>query len=69
MLTQTPSSGREARLRYLQGTYQLLSPGDHVVCASTGVRIPLADLKYWDVENQEPYANAVAATKAYEQRQ
>ncbi len=35
-------SGRAARVQYLPGTLRLLSDGDHVICAVTGVRIPLA---------------------------
>ncbi len=68
MLTRTPIEGREARLRYLQGTFQLLSPGEYVVCATTGARIALADLKYWDVDSQQAYADADAADIAYVQR-
>lgn len=69
MLTRSPIEGREARLRYMQSTFQLLSPGDYVVCAVTGVRIALADLKYWDVDSQQAYADATAADRAYAQRQ
>ena len=57
-------SGRAARIHYLAGTFRLLSDGDHVVCAVTGVRIPLHELKYWSVERQEPYADADASLKA-----
>src|SRR5690349_12065123 len=60
-------SGRAARIHYLPGTFRLLSDGDHVVCAVTGVRIPLHELKYWSVERQEPYVDADASLKA-EQR-
>jgi len=42
----------------------LLSDGDHVVCAVTGARIPLHELKYWSVERQEPYIDAEASLKA-----
>lgn len=51
----------EARLRYLDGEYQLLSPGSHVRCAVTGQPIALEDLRYWSVDRQEPYANARVA--------
>ena len=57
-------SGAPARLRYLPGTFRVLSNGDHVVCAVTGARIALHDLKYWSVERQEPYADAEASLKA-----
>jgi hypothetical protein len=60
-------SGAPARVRYLPGTFRVLSNGDHVICAVTGARIPLHELKYWSVERQEPYADADASLIA-EQR-
>jgi hypothetical protein len=48
----------EARVKYMAGEYQVLSPGEIVICAMTGVAIPLTELRYWSVELQEPYANA-----------
>jgi hypothetical protein len=48
----------EARVRYGDGEFQVLSPGDCVRCAVTGEAIALTDLKYWSVERQEAYANA-----------
>ena len=57
-------SGRMARVRYLPGTFRLLSDGDHVICAVTGTRIPLHELRYWSVERQEPYADAEASAEA-----
>ena len=56
--------GREAKIRYLAGTFRLLSDGDHVRCAETGVRIPLDELRYWSVERQQAYADAVASLAA-----
>ena len=55
---------RLARLHYLPGTYRVLVPGDHVVCAVTRQPIPLAELRYWSVARQEPYASAEASLKA-----
>ena len=55
---------REAKLHYMPGTFRVLSPGDHVVCAVTGQRIPLEELRYWSVARQEAYANAEASVKA-----
>jgi hypothetical protein len=57
-------SGRTARVRYLAGTFRLLSDGDHVVCAVTGARIPLQELRYWSVERQEPYVDAATSLEA-----
>ena len=57
--------GRAARLRYTLNNIEVLSPGDHVVCAVTGKRIPLDLLRYWSSERQEPYADAAASAEAF----
>jgi hypothetical protein len=54
---------RPARLHYMAGTYRVLVPGDHVLCAVTQRPIPLAELRYWSVERQEAYADAEASLK------
>jgi hypothetical protein len=59
-------TGREARINYMAGTFRLLSDGDHVRCAVTGVRIPLESLRYWSVARQEPYIDAAACLAAEE---
>ncbi len=56
--------GRAAKLHYLDGTFRVLSPGDHVACAVTGQAIPLEELRYWSVERQEAYADAKAFVAA-----
>jgi hypothetical protein len=56
--------GRAARVQYLPGTLRLLSDGDHVICAVTGVPIPLSELRYWSVARQEPYVDAAASLEA-----
>ncbi|MBO3759046.1 DUF2093 domain-containing protein [Ciceribacter sp. L1K22] len=55
---------REAKVRYLDADFQILSPGTHVVCAMTGRPIILDELKYWSVRRQEPYADAAASFEA-----
>ena len=60
-------SGREAQSRYLDGDFQVMSPGSFVRCAVTGELIPLDELKYWSVARQEAYANAsVSLTREIE---
>ena len=59
--------GQAARVHYLAGTFRILAAGDHVVCAVTGARIPLEELRYWSVARQQPYASAAASLEA-EQR-
>jgi hypothetical protein len=52
-----PLSAGEAELEYLDGDIRVLRAGTFVRCAVTGVPIPLEDLRYWNVDLQEPYAN------------
>jgi hypothetical protein len=51
----------EAVLKYVSGEYKIVTPGDFVRCAVTGVPIPLDELRYWSYELQEPYASAEIA--------
>lgn len=53
--------GKEARIRYLDGDFQVLSPGTFVRCAVTGDVIPLDELRYWSVARQEAYASATVS--------
>jgi len=46
-----------AELEYLDGEYRVIRPGSYVVCAVTGVHIPLEALRYWSVDLQEAYAS------------
>lgn len=55
----------EARLRYSDGEFQVLSPGDFVRCAVSGEPIMLPDLRYWSVELQEAYASPEIAFERY----
>ena len=55
----------EARLRYLDGEFQVLTPGDFVRCAVTAEAIALPDLRYWSVDLQEAYASAEIAFKRH----
>jgi hypothetical protein len=58
-----PIRNGEARLRYLDSDYQVIVPGAYVTCAATAKRIPLSELRYWNVDRQEPYADAAASLK------
>lgn len=57
----------EARLKYLQGEFQVLQSGSFVRCAVTGQPIALDELRYWNVDLQEPYANSQVALERYRQ--
>ncbi|MCS6761529.1 MAG: DUF2093 domain-containing protein [Candidatus Devosia symbiotica] len=56
----------EAVIRYLDGDYVVLKPGNFARCAITGKSIPLDELFYWNVDRQEAYADATAAHMAFE---
>lgn len=65
MLNKSNASGGEAKLQYLDGDYRLIAPGSYVVCAVTGARIPLDELKYWSVDRQEAYATPQAVLERH----
>ena len=54
-----------ADLEYLDGEYRVVKPGAFVVCAVTGVHIPLEALRYWSVDLQEAYATAAVALERF----
>lgn len=58
------NTDRPARLHFMANGFRVLAPGDHVVCAGSGARIALDDLRYWSVARQEAYASAALATEA-----
>ena len=58
------NTDRPARLHFMANGFRVLAPGDHVVCAVSGARVPLDDLRYWNVAAQEAYASAAIATEA-----
>jgi hypothetical protein len=56
-----------AELEYLDGEYRVAKAGSFVVCAVTGVQIPLEALRYWSVDLQEAYGTAAAALKRFQE--
>lgn len=57
----------QARLHYGDGDYAVLRPGRYVVCAVTGAKIPLEQLRYWSAELQEAYASPAEALKRWQE--
>lgn len=55
----------EAKIRFVAdhhgSRFEIERHGSYVICAITGVPIPLDKLKYWSLEKQEAYASAQAA--------
>lgn len=58
------AGGREAKVKYLDGDFQVVTHGQYVVCAITGQHIPLDELRYWSVARQEAYVDAPASFEA-----
>ena len=44
-----------AKLKYLPNNYEIIEPGDHVICAISNKKILLTNLNYWNVDLQEAY--------------
>jgi hypothetical protein len=58
----------EAKLRFLDGDYEVLVPGSYVRCAVTGTHIPLDALRYWSVDLQEAYVSPAVATQRMQEK-
>lgn len=54
-----------AVLHYEASHFDVVRPGDFVLCAVTGERIDLDDLKYWSAEVQEAYRGPEESTRAF----
>jgi len=59
------SFAKQAKIKYGDGNFEILESGSYVLCAISGVQIPLDQLKYWSVERQEPYATPEAALQGH----
>ena len=51
-----------AKLKYLPNNFNVLEPGDHVICAISGKKIMLENLNYWNVDKQEAYYSYIEAS-------
>ena len=67
MLTGQGAPG-EALLEYGDADYEVIKPGLFVICAVTQKKIPLEDLRYWSVDDQEAYFDAEAAFSQWKRK-
>lgn len=58
-----------AKLHYGDGDFAVLRPGRYVICAVTGVKIPLEHLRYWSAPLQEAYASPAEALTRWQETQ
>jgi hypothetical protein len=54
-----------AKLHYGDGDFAVLKPGRYVLCAVTGLKIPLEALRYWSAARQEAYAGPAEALQRW----
>ena len=57
------SGNKPATLLYGPNGFRVVKTGDHVLCAVTGMQIPLEELRYWCVDRQEAYAGPAQAAE------
>jgi hypothetical protein len=58
-----------AKLHFGDGEFAVLKPGRYVLCAVTGVKVPLDQLRYWSVSLQEAYAGPGEALQRWRETQ
>ncbi len=66
-MERDPGSDSQAELEYLDGDYRVIKSGTYVVCAVSGVHIPMEALRYWNADLQEAYATAGIALKRFQE--
>jgi hypothetical protein len=54
-----------AKLHYSDGDFAVLKPGRYVVCAVSGKKVPLEQLRYWSAALQEAYAGPAEALQRW----
>ena len=59
--------GDLAQLHYADGEFVVLKPGRYVICAVSGVKIPLEALRYWNPSLQEAYAGPAEALQRWKE--
>jgi|TARA_B110000438_G_scaffold228383_1_gene222928 hypothetical protein len=49
------------------GQFKIIENGDYVLCSITKKKIPLEEIKYWNVDLQEIYAGPEIALQRYKE--
>ena len=60
---------KEAKLKYKQGSFEIIKEGDYVLCAISKKKILLKDLKYWNVALQEPYFSPLEISQKFKKNE
>jgi hypothetical protein len=56
-----------AIIELYHGQFKIIETGDYVLCSITKQKIPLENLKYWNVDLQEIYFGPEVALKRYKE--
>ena len=56
-----------AKLHYGDGDFAVLKPGRYVVCAVTGQKVSLQQLRYWSADLQEAFSGPAEALKRWQE--
>lgn len=67
MNAHDPAGADIAKLHYGDGDFAVLKPGRYVICAVTGQKVPLEQLRYWSAELQEAYAGPGEALQRWKE--
>ncbi len=55
----------EAKIHFGASDFTIMEMGAYILCATTGEKIPLERLRYWNEERQEAYIDAAASLAAW----
>ena len=61
------AAGDLAKLHFGDGDYAVLKPGRFVLCAVTGRKVRLEQLRYWSATLQEAYAGPAEALQRWQE--
>ena len=56
---------KKAKLNYKPNSFDIIEPGDFVICSVSNKEIPLKNLNYWNVELQEAYFSPLEVNERY----
>jgi hypothetical protein len=68
MITFSNANGL-AKISYGSSDYLILEAGSYVLCAVTGKKIPIDQLRYWNGDLQEAYIDAAASLQRWQETQ
>jgi hypothetical protein len=63
-----PNAADIASLHYGDGEFVVLKNGKYVLCAVSGVKIPLEALRYWSAPLQEAYAGPAESLARWQEK-